>query len=367
MLDTSLPRTLAVIHQGLAAGLHVGAQLYVSRRGRVVADLALGLGRAGVEMSPETLMIWLSATKPLVAVALAQLWELGRLELDDPVARHIPEFAAQGKEAVTIRHLLTHTGGFRRSASNWNPAPWEALVARICASPLESGWIPGQKAGYHIASSWVILGELIGRIDGRPVSQYMRQEIFLPLGMNDCWLGMSPEVYRGYGQRIGLMHDTSHHPPQPHVHWDTEASAALVRPGASGRGPIRQLGRFYEMLLNHGRVADQQILRPQTVEALVARHRSGMFDETFQHVLDWGLGFLVNSRQYGEETVPYGYGPHASQRTFGHGGSQSSAGYADPEHGLAVAFVFNGTPGEKRHQERIRALNRAIYEDLGLG
>src|SRR5439155_20765241 len=118
-------------------------------------------------------------------------------------------------------------------------------------------------------------------------------------------------------------------------------------------GPVRELGRFYEMLLGHGTLNGRTILKSQTVEALTARHRTGMYDQTFGHVIDWGLGFLLNSRMWGHD-APYQYGPHASPRTFGHSGSQSSTAFADPEHGLAVAVAFNGMPGEASHQQRMR-------------
>src|SRR4051794_41079091 len=95
----SLPRTVAVLEQGITDGLHVGAQGYVSRGGMPVADFGIGLARPGVPMRPDTLMLWLSATKPVAAVAVAQLWERGLLDLDDPAARHIPAFAARGKGA----------------------------------------------------------------------------------------------------------------------------------------------------------------------------------------------------------------------------------------------------------------------------
>ena len=99
---------------------------------------------------------------------------------------------------------------------------------------------------------------------------------------------------------------------------------------------------------------------------MTARHRVGMYDQTFRHVVDFGLGFIVNSAMYGVDTVPYGYGPHASPRAFGHSGAQSSVGMADPEHGLVIAVAFNGMPGEARHHARIREVLAAIYEDLGL-
>lgn len=108
------------------------------------------------------------------------------------------------------------------------------------------------------------------------------------------------------------------------------------------------------------------MLSPQTVEAITSPHRVGLFDETFKHTMDWALGFIVNSARYGPDTVPYGFGPHASGRAFGHGGSQSSIAFADPEHSLAVAVICNGTPGEAKHQRRMRQVLAAVYEDLGL-
>jgi CubicO group peptidase (beta-lactamase class C family) len=140
-----------------------------------------------------------------------------------------------------------------------------------------------------------------------------------------------------------------------------------VRPGASARGPIRELGKFYEMLLSVGQTsAGKQIVSRQTVAEITRRQRAGLMDLTFKHIVDWGLGFIVNSARYGEQTVPYGYGPHASPETFGHGGSQSSTAFADPRQGLVVAIVFNGMPGESQHQMRLRNALKAIYEDLHL-
>ena len=365
-LHQVLPRTVKVLLEGVAEGLHPGVQLYVSLRGEVVADVALGEARAGVPMTTGTLTLWMSSTKPITAVAVAQLWEQGKLDLDDPVARHIPEFAANGKEAVTIRHVLTHTGGFRGLIGRWEERPWDQVIEAVCVARLEPGWVPGRKAGYHLHTGWYILAELVARLSGVPFDRYGRERIFLPLGMNDSWIGLPPELYRAYDDRIAWTHDTSGPEPKaPHA-LDSEAGAASVRPGSNGRGPIRQLGMFYEMMLGKGRRGDVRILSPQTAEALVAGHRIGMHDQTFRHVIDWGLGFIRNSNRYGVDTVPYGFGPHASDRTFGHSGAQSSTGFCDPEHGLVVAWACNGMPGEKHHDERLRAIDAAIYEDLGL-
>ena len=360
MTDVDLPRTRAALDAGLAAGLHVGAQLSVRHRDRS-ADLALGTARPGVPMTVDTLMIWLSATKPVAAVCIAQLWEDGHLTLDDPVARFIPEFAAHDKGRITIRHCLTHTAGLRLAANNFTRDPWAATIAKVCDAKLEPGWVVGRTAGYHVAATWFILGEIVRRIDGRPFEQYVREEVFIPLGMTDSWCGLPGDRYAEYGERIGIMVNTD--PTfRPTHQWDTPEAAAMCKPGGNGRGPARELVRFYQMLLTGGR----GIISPQTIEALTARSRVGLTDVTFKHAMDWCLGFVPNNSQYGPDTVRYGYGPHASWRTVGHGGHQSSVAFADFSHGLAAAVIFNGTPGEAAHDARVRSVLAAVYEDLGL-
>ncbi|HTQ81434.1 MAG TPA: serine hydrolase domain-containing protein [Thermoanaerobaculia bacterium] len=362
-----LPRTRRALEEGLDEGLHLGAQLHVALRGETAADVALGENRPGEPLRPDHLMLWLSSTKPVAAVAMAQLWEQGRLDLDDPVARHLPEFAAQGKEGITLRHLLTHTAGIRMLDTGWPAASNAEIVARIAASRPEPRWVPGRKAGYHLASSWFILGEVVHRLSGQPFDRYVREAIFLPLGMTDCWIGMPAERYREYEKegRLGLLYNTEGAPPRPHS-WTSEARLEGVHPGGNGYGPVRELARFYAMLLGRGRLDGKRILSPQAVEALTARHRVGLVDQTFKHELDWGLGFILDSKRYGVESVPYGYGRLCSTRTFGHSGYRSSTGFADPEAGLTVALVMNGTPSEADHERRIRAVLDAVYLDLGL-
>jgi len=355
---------------GIDQGLHLGAQVYVSLgagsgdpiRSR---EVMVGERAPGQAMTPDTLMIWLSSTKPITAVAIAQLWEKELVDLDDAIVRHIPEFAARGKERITLRHLLTHTGGIRMLNIGWPEASWDEIIATVCKARPEPRWPPGEKAGYHLASSWFILGELVRRVDGRELQRYVREEIFEPLGMHDSWIGMSRDRFAATEERLGRMYSTENGKRMERG-WHREPHVVGCSPGGNGYGPIRELGRFYEMLLDRGRWNGSAILSPQAVEALTTPHRVGMYDQTFKQKLDWGLGFIVNSSHYGAELPPYGYGRHASSRTFGHSGFQSSTGFADPKHRLVVALVVNGNPGEPRHTERFRDVTEAIYEDLGL-
>jgi CubicO group peptidase (beta-lactamase class C family) len=357
---------ISALENGISSKLHIGAQASVQMDGSTIADIAIGESRPNVPMTADTLMIWLSSTKPITAICIAQLWERGLLGLDDPVIKFIPEFSGGGKDAITIRHMLVHTAGIRAAANNFTRDSWEVTIDKICKSSVEPGWVPGKKAGYHVASTWFLLGELVRRIDGRSFDRYVREEIFLPLKMMDSWVGMPVENYMAYGDRIGIMQNTDPAFKPPHA-WDTPEMAALCKPGGNGRGPMRELVRFYQMLLNGGSLDGVRIVSPQTVEAMTARHRVGMYDHSFKHIMDWGLGFIVNNNQYGIDTIRYGYGPHASWRTYGHSGHRSSIAFADPKYGLAVALVFNGTPADAVHDMRMRSVLTAIYEDLGLG
>lgn len=346
-----LPKTSLAIEAGIGK-THQGAQLYIARNG---AEQHFTWGN----LTPDHQMLWMSSVKPITAVAISQLWEQRKLQLDDSVATHIPDFAANGKADITIRHLLTHTGGFRAPHASWKPQELTGIIDRICAAKLEPGWIPGQKAGYHPDTSWYILGELVHRVSGVPLQNYLRAHIFAPLGMHNSHLGI-PEDQQG--QRVASVYEPDGEGLKLRAALNDPRVVALVRPGGNGRGPARELGRFYRALLAGG----EGIISPQTVAALTARHRVGMYDHTFRHEMDWGLGFIIDSKRHGLETVPYGYGDHCSTNTFGHSGSQSSAAFADPEAGLVVVLIFDGMPGETAHQSRMRSCLNAIYADLGL-
>lgn len=379
LVPETLARTRQKVQEGIDQGLHRGAQIYVSRLIRNLesqtetlqsVDLVVGERADGLPMEVDTLNLWLSSTKPVTATAFALLWQRGAADLDDPVARFIPEFAAEGKGRITLRQILTHTGGIRMLNLGWPDASWDEIVQSICSRRPEPRWPLGDRAGYHLASSWFVLGEVVARIAGEPFPSFVRRELLEPCGMQDSWIGMPDETFDGYGARIGHMWKTTEKDGRRDATLtDGHLRAAVVgsSPGGNGRGPMRELGKFYEMLLRKGRTEDgHALLSPQTVEALTTPHRVGLHDRTFKQKLDWGLGFIVDSKHYGENLVAYGYGAHASRRTFGHSGSQSSTAFADPKVGLVVSLVLNGQPGEPTHTRRQQALVEAIYEDLGL-
>lgn len=363
----TLLKTLEWIEKGREEGLHTGVQLYVSQNGRVIADMGIGEAVENIPMRSDAITIWFSSGKPLTALAIARLWEQGRLGLNDAVTRFVPEFGQNGKERITLKHLLTHTAGFRSADQLPTGLNWEERIQKICEAPAEPDWIPGEKAGYQMTSSWFVLGEIVRRIDGRPLDRFLREEIFLPLGMNDSWIGMPRERFEEYRQtgRLAPMFVRENNVLKPHNFINSQKALTTCRPGSNACGPIRELGRLYEFLLGQFTPA-KPVLKRDTIELFTSRHRIALFDQTFLHKIDFGFGFLLNSNRYGRETLPYSYGRFASEETFGHSGSQSSTGFADPQHGLVVAWVFNAMAGERKHQKRAKEMNSAIYEDLGL-
>ncbi len=348
-----MQRTFSVIRQGIETGLHPGAQIVVRHHGQTICDEAFGEARPGVAMTPDAVQLWMSAGKPLAAIAILQQVAHGRITLDTRVADVIPEFGVHGKAPITLRHLLTHTAGFRGPLNNFAPGTWEEILARVYALRQEPGWVPGEKAGYHVGSSWFVLGELVRRLDGRTFDVYVREDVLRPVGANHSSVGLSTDEVAALGDRFALVTPDF---PGNHANGITEP-----RPGANARGPVRDLAAVYDSLLAH----DGRLLPPDLSRQMIARQRENMFDETFKQTVDWGWGLKLDSKRYGQQET-YGYGPHASDDTFGHSGNQCGCAFADPAHGLVVAWVVNGMPGEVKHQARQDAINAAIYEDLGL-
>ncbi len=358
----AFPQTAAVFEQGRGRGLHHGLSLYVSVHAVPQACVALGDAEPGRPLSCDAHLAWLSAGKPLTAAAWARAWEQGLVQLDELIARVLPEFAANGKAKITWRHVLTHTAGLRTVDPGYPQLTWDETIARICAAPIDAQAIPGQTAGYHVSSTWFLLGEALQRWSGAPFAAVLEQQVLQPLGMTQT-RAVDPRDQPD-ADAVPLFERVQG--ALAPLDWHQPPRSTSPSPGSSLRGPLQDLGRFYEGLLQAGRGERRDWLSPTTVAALTTRHRVGEEDLTLGHMVDFGLGFILDSNRYGVDTVPYGYGRWCSPRTFGHGGAQCAHGFCDPEYGLVVAWAFNGRPGEGQHQRRAKALNEAIYLDLGI-
>lgn len=341
-------------------GLHDAAQLYVSRHGETLVDHAMGESIPGRDLRSDDVMLWYSSTKPCTAVAVLQLWEQGKLGLDDRIADYVDGWGA-GKERCTIRHVLTHRGGFGmyKEGVGDSPLSYADKVAQIAAHPAE--YEPGTKAGYHLTTGWTILGAVIEAVDGRFVKQYVEEEVFGRAAMAHCRLGVDGEEQETLGDRLVPVRWKGHQMTAIRdgqlvpVDYDIEARGhnsseyrSRVEPGSSGQGPARELARLYESLIGHG----PQLLEPRTVEVMTATHRSGMRDATFGGMkVPWGLGVQVSG----------GITGGVGTRAFGHGGMASSRGLADPEAGLVMVLITNGLPKPLDNEQRLFEITDAVY------
>lgn len=326
-------RVIAELERGRQLGWHTGAQLYASVNGVPRLDLATGTARPAVPMTTKTIVEWASATKPITCTALSILWQRGQLDLDDPVRQHLPEFT--GKDAVTVKDLLTHTAGLTTTITGQASAA--EYVADICASPRS-----GQRFAYNSIAMWLV-AEIVSRLAGRSFDDFVREEIFTPAGMTDCWFVMPMNVYDHLEPRLAILPGIPRSGTAPWVTWG--------RPTGGIHGPINQLARFYESL--------DRLLTPSTLAAMTFPHIANQYDELLQATVSRGLGFALTS------TNPaHAYGDRPSPSTFGHGGQTWSTAFTDPTHNLVAAVYWNGPATPAIHAQRVPRLLNALYSEL---
>lgn len=345
-------------------GLHPGAQLCVALSGEIFANFAAGesVVDSGARLQVDSVMPLFSSAKPITAVALGILADSGRISFDDPVATHIPEFAAHGKANIQIRHVLNHTSGLADDALADGGNSRAEVIARLCASQTIDGWVPGTRSAYIPTAGWHILGEIVERASGSSFESFVQDFILDPLDMNNTFPNVAPGLASDLDGRLAVMHKTGRGEIAVDPMYSPERLGRFVRPGSSFHGTASDMVRFYAMLLNGGVSTDgDSVVSKDTVSALTTQQHDGLLDETFGVVMDRGLGFFIDSQRHGPG-VPYGYGVAASPTTFGHGGKESSTGFADPERGLAVSLIFSGMPGEPRHDRRLKQVLAAVYE-----
>jgi CubicO group peptidase (beta-lactamase class C family) len=348
-------RATEMLEDGVRRGWHMGAQLYVSQFAVPLVDVAVGQARPRVEMSTSSLSPWICCTKPVMAVAFARLWEQGVVGIDDPLVAYLPEFTGDRKESVTFRHVLTHTAGFSDSvlAHPVLTMSWDEAVRFAVRADLRPDWIPGERAAYSPWLGWLLLGEVLRRLDGRMPDKYLREEIFLPLGMEKSRLTIPPDL--GMERDVVTLYVPAHNEFREVPLFGQPTAVGRCWPGGGARGPVRELGMLFEALLSEHHNGRKAVIGDVALAALTATHRTGVVDEMFDDDWYWGLGFMVDRRAFA---------PECSVRTFGHFGFQTSVVFADPVAGIVCAVVFNGMPGYELSTERKLQLIAAIYEEV---
>ena len=346
-------------HAQIAQGLHPGAGLAVYRYGHLVLDIHGGVsdvrdgGGATQPVTSQTMFVLMSSTKPLAAACLYLLKERGQLAWDDPVATYWPEFGQHGKATVTVRHVLTHRGGFPETPKDLPPhdwPDWSKVTSAMERAP--AVYMPGETIAYHpINYGWVI-AELVRRIDGRPFDRFLAEELTAPLGMEDTYVGLP----QGLEDRVSPMRkmETDADPNGYSTTFSLPVAVHAVVPGAGGVASAGNLARFYAMLERRGSLDGSRVLAPETVEEGVTLQVEG---------LDRSLGAFVQ-RALGMALADERMGRAAGNPllTFGHGGAGTSIGWADLESGLAVGYITNGFRGTVTNNARLAAVSQAVRD-----
>ncbi len=337
----------ALLEELVASGEELGLQAVAYLNGEKVIDAVAGVAdrASGQPVTPETLFTVFSVSKGVTATSIHLLAERGVLDYDAPVARYWPEFAQNGKAAVTVREVLAHKAGVPHLPDGISPemmCDWERVCTGIAAlTPL---WEPGNGTGYHAYSFGWILGEVVRRIDGRPIAQFVREEICAPLGIEDIYMGI-PDAVEG---RVSTLENAPRPegmpvpgpealilkaiPPQVGTTGQVFNRADVRRasiPAAGGIMTARALARHYAALVSE--VDGVRLLPPGRIVRATALQTDAV-DLVIGAPTRKGMGYFL-----GGPLSPMGGRPNA----FGHPGAGGAIGFADPDYGLAVGFTKN--------------------------
>lgn len=353
-----------------------GAALCIQIGGETVVDLWAGTAdKDGAQAwHSDTILNLFSCTKTFTAVTALQLVAEGKLALDVPVAQYWPEFAAAGKQSITLRHLLSHQAGLPALRELLPPEAlydWPRMTAALAAET--PWWSPGTGHGYAAITYGWLVGELLRRADHRGPGESIMARVARPLGL-DFHVGLPDEEFhrvahiaRGKGN-VGdeaaqrLLQVTMREPEAMATRAFTNPPSVLTstnkpewrrmeQPAANGHGNARSLAGFYAGLL------DGSLLEPELLAELTREHSLGM-DKTLMTPTRFGLGCMLDQPKVANATFGLGAG------AFGHPGAGGSVGFADPEHDVAVGFAVN-TLGpyvlmDPRAQHLVRVLRACL-------
>lgn len=356
----------------------LGAAVAVSVGGQVVVDLWGGWADADRTRPWErdTLVNVWSTTKGPTALCAHILADRGLLDLDAPVAKYWPEFAAAGKEEVLVRHLLSHRAGLsglREPHSVEQLYDWDFTTGRLAAT--EPWWEPGTASGYHAFTYGFLVGEVVRRVSGQLPSAFLAREVTGPLGI-DFTIGL-PE--QEAGRAAELVHPTVASSSEQAAIFSQLTPAALAAlanpvvgadeanspawraaeiPAANGHGTARAVAALYGIFAGGGTYAGRRVLSPEAAER-VREGQGSCRDLVLGAGLDAeteiGLGLWLSG-----DNGSYGPNPHA----FGHDGFGGSCGLADPEAGVSLGYVMNRMGPQIANDPRKMALIEALYSAL---
>lgn len=352
-----LDRACEIVASHIAGGLHPGAQMAVGRRGKLA--LYRSFGSATVDpvrpADQQTLFPLFSNTKVIAAAAVWTLVEEGKLRFSDRVAEHVPGFEADGKDGVTLAHLLTHQAGF--PAAEVPPECFgdrELLRRAVCGFKLQ--WPPGSNSVYHRTAAHWVVAVLIEAVTGNDYRDEIRRRVIEPLGLaREMFLGLpESEDHRAAAMYTPQQADTF--PLDPMV---SPRFRRAGIPGAGGYATARAMTVFYQMMAQGGVWNGVRIVSPRMID-YVTRDFTGDLVDTFTgYAMHRGLGPF----SLGKSGHP-GLGAIGHPRTFGHSGVGTSYCWADPVSGVSFAFLSNCRRDNAFHNKRMDTLSSLVHASI---
>jgi CubicO group peptidase (beta-lactamase class C family) len=335
----------AVIDGLVASGAENGVQAAVYRRGELIVDAVAGMASSGKPVAPDTLFYAASTVKGVTSSVVHVLVEEGMLSYDTLVASLWPEFGAHGKEGTTIRQVLTHSAGVPAVPGELTLSrfcDWDAMCAVI--ADLEPWWEPGTRVGYHAVTFGFILGEVVRRATGSPISSVLAAGI-------GARLGIAGELYFGVPAselgRVAWFEDDpdgaamfASLPPDfplfqsgprslfPNAALANNVDVTMADIPAWGTVSARALARMYAALMDE--VDGVRLVSPARLREISALSTTGL-DQMTGGPAQYGLGYTVG--QVGMRPV--------APTVFGMVGIGGSAAYADTATGISVAVTKN--------------------------
>jgi CubicO group peptidase (beta-lactamase class C family) len=365
----------ATLDSLVKSGPEIGLQVAAYLNGKLVIDAWAGLADPAKKkpVDGDTLFMLSSTTKGITATCMHILVEKQKLDYDMPIVKVWPEFGAHGKGAATLRHALSHQTGVPQTPVGYTP-DWLADWDRMCRgiADLTPMFPIGQRTAYHSLNFGYINGEILRRVDGRSIGQFLQDEICKPLKTNGIFLGV-PDADLG---RVAVLTDG---PPAPAAYdasmvgepAGSHVAKAFNRtdvikaaiPGSGGIMSARGLARHYAMLSNWGELDGVRILPESRVRAGIEL-QTFEWDEVYKVRVRRSLGY-----RRGRDT-----GPLASPEAFGHVGGGDSFGYADPARRLGIGFAKNyftyatggAVNGGRPPRSASNIVTDAVFDALGL-
>ncbi len=354
--QASVEHVWRAVQRLYSTGLQPAISLTLRHRGQILIKRSIGharvaragAGGAALRCTPQTPICLFSASKAVTAMLVHKLAETRQLSLDDRVARYLPEYGVEGKASTTIRHLLAHRAGIPRVARGTDPRilfDWDAVVKALCAAkPISTGT---QVQSYHAITGGFILGELVQRVSGRPLRDFLRETIAEPMGFKHFSFGVPPE-HRATAALNYATGPRSWFPLTTYIERVLNASfervveisnspefMSSVIPAGNLYATSDEIGAFFQMMLQGGRWNDRQIFAPETITEAVRPASAIHFDRTLLVPVRFSAGMVLGEWPAGL------YGPDC-RSAYGHLGFLTTLCWADPARDLSVGFVNSG-------------------------